>query len=185
MKVQIQKWGNSLALRIPKSFAIESKITQGATVDVSIENGKIILLVDNLDTGSPVNEIVVSFLETHRNIQFIVCSDYIASRIYFEELDHLEYSKIYFRDLTRKEIRLYSQKYSSVKDYNNEEVLEKIGKMLSQLQLPINYWTVSLILLIYRKSNDDYNKNLFTILDLCVDEILQKKQLSLNKTKLT
>ena len=43
MKVQIQKWGNSLALRIPKSFAIESKITQGVTVDVSIENGKIIV----------------------------------------------------------------------------------------------------------------------------------------------
>lgn len=43
MKIQIQKWGNSLALRIPKSFAIESKITQGATVDVSIENGKIIV----------------------------------------------------------------------------------------------------------------------------------------------
>jgi len=28
MKVQIQKWGNSLALRIPKSFAVESKVEQ-------------------------------------------------------------------------------------------------------------------------------------------------------------
>ena len=44
MKVQIQKWGNSLALRIPKSFAIESKIEQGSTVEVSLESGKIIVL---------------------------------------------------------------------------------------------------------------------------------------------
>ena len=64
-------------------------------------------------------------------------------------------------------------------------VLERITKACQQLQLPINYWTISLILLIYRKSNDDYNKNLFGILDLCVDEILQKKQLTLTKSKLT
>ena len=43
MKVQIQKWGNSLALRIPKSFAIESKVKQGSTVEVSLEQGKIII----------------------------------------------------------------------------------------------------------------------------------------------
>jgi antitoxin MazE len=43
MKVQIQKWGNSLALRIPKSFAVESKIKQGSTVEVSLESGKIVV----------------------------------------------------------------------------------------------------------------------------------------------
>ena len=43
MKVQIQKWGNSLALRIPKSFAVESNIEQGSTVEMSLESGKIIV----------------------------------------------------------------------------------------------------------------------------------------------
>ena len=43
MKVQVQKWGNSLALRIPKSFAVESNIGQGSTVEVSLENGRIIV----------------------------------------------------------------------------------------------------------------------------------------------
>lgn len=43
MKVQVQKWGNSLALRIPRSFAIESNIAQGSTVEVSLENGRIIV----------------------------------------------------------------------------------------------------------------------------------------------
>jgi len=43
MKVQIQKWGNSLAFRIPRSFAVESKIEQGSTVEVSLESGKIVI----------------------------------------------------------------------------------------------------------------------------------------------
>ena len=43
MRVQIQKWGNSHALRIPKSFAIESKVEQGSVVEVSLEQGKIVV----------------------------------------------------------------------------------------------------------------------------------------------
>lgn len=43
MRVQIQKWGNSLALRIPKSFATESQIDQGSTVDLAVVEGKLIV----------------------------------------------------------------------------------------------------------------------------------------------
>lgn len=42
MKVQVQKWGNSLALRIPKSFAIETNIENGSTVDVNVQKGSIV-----------------------------------------------------------------------------------------------------------------------------------------------
>ncbi|MCI0485919.1 MAG: AbrB/MazE/SpoVT family DNA-binding domain-containing protein [Blastocatellia bacterium] len=44
MRVQIQKWGNSLALRIPKSFANESNIEQGSLVDLSVIEGKLIVV---------------------------------------------------------------------------------------------------------------------------------------------
>ena len=43
MQTRIQKWGNSLALRIPKSFAIETQIEQDTLVDVSLEDGKLIV----------------------------------------------------------------------------------------------------------------------------------------------
>ena len=32
-----------MALRIPKAFAVESNVTGGSTVDVSMENGKIVV----------------------------------------------------------------------------------------------------------------------------------------------
>ena len=43
MKVQVQKWGNSLAVRLPKSFAVETSIHQGTTVDISVEDDAIVL----------------------------------------------------------------------------------------------------------------------------------------------
>lgn len=43
MKTQVQKWGNSLAVRIPKSFAHESRIKEGSTVEVSLDDGRIVV----------------------------------------------------------------------------------------------------------------------------------------------
>jgi antitoxin MazE len=43
MKVKIQKWGNSLAVRIPKSFAVQTEIEQDSIVDLSILEGNIIV----------------------------------------------------------------------------------------------------------------------------------------------
>ncbi len=43
MQTTIQKWGNSLALRIPKAFADSLALAQGVPVTMTIENGKLIL----------------------------------------------------------------------------------------------------------------------------------------------
>ena len=42
MRLRIQKWGNSLALRIPKPFAQEAHVTQGSVVDLSLVEGKLV-----------------------------------------------------------------------------------------------------------------------------------------------
>ena len=43
MQTKIQKWGNSLGLRIPRSFAAEAQVEEGATVDLSVENGQLLV----------------------------------------------------------------------------------------------------------------------------------------------
>jgi antitoxin MazE len=43
MQTQIKKWGNSLALRIPKSFALNANLRQDELVDLSIDKEKIII----------------------------------------------------------------------------------------------------------------------------------------------
>lgn len=48
MRIKIQKWGNSLALRIPKAFAFQSKIRQDEYVNLTLENNKIIVEPDEV-----------------------------------------------------------------------------------------------------------------------------------------
>jgi antitoxin MazE len=44
MRTRVQKWGNSLALRIPKSFATEVGLTHNSPVEVSLVGGKLIIV---------------------------------------------------------------------------------------------------------------------------------------------
>lgn len=43
MRTKIQRWGHSLALRIPKPFAIEAKLVDRTEVDLIITNGKLVV----------------------------------------------------------------------------------------------------------------------------------------------
>lgn len=42
MVTKVQKWGNSLGLRIPKAFAEEVRIEEGTAVDLSVSDGQLI-----------------------------------------------------------------------------------------------------------------------------------------------
>ena len=41
MQTKIQKWGNSLAIRIPKPFALEVGLDQNSIVEVSVSEGRL------------------------------------------------------------------------------------------------------------------------------------------------
>jgi antitoxin MazE len=43
MKTRVRKWGNSLAVRIPKSFAAEVGLANESPVDVSLSKGRLVV----------------------------------------------------------------------------------------------------------------------------------------------
>ena len=43
MRTKIQRWGHSLAVRIPKPFAIEAKLDDQTEVDLTVTKGKIVV----------------------------------------------------------------------------------------------------------------------------------------------
>ncbi|MDD5190422.1 MAG: AbrB/MazE/SpoVT family DNA-binding domain-containing protein [Dehalococcoidales bacterium] len=43
MKTRVQKWGNSLALRIPKTFADEAGLQRETSVELSVLEGKLLV----------------------------------------------------------------------------------------------------------------------------------------------
>jgi len=43
MRVVIQKWGNSLAVRVPRAFASETGIIEGSEVEITLDDGGIFI----------------------------------------------------------------------------------------------------------------------------------------------
>ena len=43
MTTQLARWGNSLALRLPKSVAVDAGIAEGDKVDVTVKDGAIVI----------------------------------------------------------------------------------------------------------------------------------------------
>ena len=43
MVTKLAKWGNSLGLRIPKSFAKEAGVEEGSAVDISLEGDLLVI----------------------------------------------------------------------------------------------------------------------------------------------
>ncbi|MEI8165232.1 MAG: AbrB/MazE/SpoVT family DNA-binding domain-containing protein [Chloroflexales bacterium] len=44
MRTRIQKWGNSLAVRIPKSVAAEVGLADDSVVDLRVVNGQVVVV---------------------------------------------------------------------------------------------------------------------------------------------
>jgi antitoxin MazE len=43
MKTAVQKWGNSLAIRIPRVFARETRLGNGTEVDLQLKSGALVI----------------------------------------------------------------------------------------------------------------------------------------------
>ena len=152
-----------------------------------MESQQLVLLVDNFRPLSGFANYLQNLIKVYPNVLFIAVGEDNCSTSY--EISRLELGDhgcgvLYFHDLRRREIIQYTdQQLSNV--INRTEVQERIIKLCKQMELPYNYWTISLFLLIHHKSSDTYSKNLFSILDVCVDEIFGKKKLLLMKSQVT
>jgi len=43
VRTTIQRWGNSLAVRIPKPFAAQTELTENSQVDISLDGDRIVV----------------------------------------------------------------------------------------------------------------------------------------------
>ena len=43
VRATVSKWGNSLGLRIPRGIAEDAGLTEGSSIDLRVENGRLIV----------------------------------------------------------------------------------------------------------------------------------------------
>ena len=66
MKARVQKWGNSLAVRIPRPFAEESRLRENSAVDVSVRNGKLVV-APLVEAGPSLEKLVRQITKRNRH----------------------------------------------------------------------------------------------------------------------
>jgi antitoxin MazE len=71
MKARIQKWGNSLAVRIPKTLAYETGIEEESEVELLLENGRLVIAPTSKPKYS-LDELLEGINETniHEEVDF-------------------------------------------------------------------------------------------------------------------
>jgi antitoxin MazE len=66
MRTRVQKWGNSLALRIPKSFAVEVGLKKETPVEVSM-SGRKLVITPVTEPKTALNQLLAKITEENRH----------------------------------------------------------------------------------------------------------------------
>ncbi len=64
MKTRIQKWGNSLAVRIPKAFANDLGLEKESSVELELEDGSLVVRPDT-DQKYELSELLLRVTEAN------------------------------------------------------------------------------------------------------------------------
>ena len=71
--MQVSKWGNSLAVRIPRSFAEQAGLRENGPIDVSLADGKVLIEAVGVPEMTPV---VAARLRPAGKLPELICHVY-------------------------------------------------------------------------------------------------------------
>jgi antitoxin MazE len=69
VRTEFQKWGNSLALRVPSAFAKEIGAVEGQPVDMTIENGALVVKVPPRQHRYSLEQLIDAITEENRHVE--------------------------------------------------------------------------------------------------------------------
>ena len=141
------------------------------------------LLIDNYDPAAEnLYQTLIQFLKEFPTTKLVICSEITIQRSYSSMvLDGIKCKKLFIHEITRKEIRTLTNKWSGISGNRKEVVIEKIVQIFTQLNIPTNYWTVSLFLWIFEKTSDANFHNNFELIQLYIDGLIERKKLAVDK----
>lgn len=155
-----------------------------ADVKKRFESYQLVLLLDDLEFND------TSFLANLReeihlfsNVRFIATTEETLTNqcalMYFEDVD---IDNFYIHDVTPREVHQLTTRWPNMPVAYKQRYEEKIVKILQQMHMPFNYWTISLFLWIFEKTDASNIHNNFELINLYIDEILDKKSLITDKS---
>lgn len=141
------------------------------------------VLIDNYNSELiDFNQLVSQGVEK-KHFTIVVCTEELALSSYNQNsLFDFGYKTLYIHDISRARIRDLVKKWPNINPETKQVALEKIVKVFSQMNIPCNYWTVSLFLWVFEKTNKIAFHNNVELIQLYIEELLDKTNLTLDKT---
>lgn len=139
---------------------------------------KLLLLLDDVDLSNNVllNSIGLELKEI-ANYRIIAClGGSLSATVVTTPIDGIAFKKLYFHSIGQKEVHQLTKKWPDLKS-NRVDIEQKILSVFKQMHIPFNYWTISLFLWIFDKTDGDKIRNNFELVSLYVDGLLNKSSI--------
>ncbi|MGF7077161.1 metallophosphoesterase [Mucilaginibacter sp. 3215] len=140
---------------------------------------KIRLLLDNYDPNfSDFNDILNELLHRYENISFVATAEEtLITSFDTYHFDGRTYKNIFIQEISKSEVRLLANKWPNLTPTKRELILDKIFKVLKQLNIQANFWTVSLFIWVFEKNQEANVRNNFELIQYYIDDLLDKDRL--------
>ncbi len=142
----------------------------------------LLLLVDDLNpTDNKFTGLLVTQLANFPNARFIAtCAESISKQCSLINFQDYAIEKYYIHDITYREVHQLTLNWPNISMEKKKKAEEKIIQIFTQMHIPLNYWTTSLFLWIFEKTDEHNIHNNFDLIQLYIDELLDKKNYILN-----
>lgn len=154
-------------------------------IEKLICENKFKILLDNFNHNNSLHVDLISKLSKKIQNLFITLTaeESEASILSNLILDDIEFEKVFIHPISRKGIS--NQISKMLNDYDSErqnEIKRKISLIFNQMNIPFNYWYLSLFLWIYKKQKNISISDNVEMLTLYVDKLLEREKIaSFNK----
>lgn len=137
------------------------------------------ILIDNYDkVTDKIKEDLSNHLVEYPNHKYILgYNENLLSEFNEIKVDSTSFNKAYIHDLTLSDVRTMADKTFDRDKELVSEILNKINLTLRQLNIPLNYWTVSLFIWIFKQNNKKSFNDNFELIELYIDNLLDKEDI--------
>lgn len=142
----------------------------------------LLLLVDDLNpTDNNFTNLLVTQLKMFPHARFVAtCAESISKQCSLINFQDYAIEKFYIHDITYREVHQLTLSWPNISVEKKKKAEEKIIQIFTQMHIPLNYWTTSLFLWIFEKTDEHNIHNNFDLIQLYIDELLDKKNYILN-----
>jgi predicted MPP superfamily phosphohydrolase len=185
--IDIKEWKNS-----NKNFDFIKEFSKYYYINNSeaakmLDEKQIVFLIDNYHIENrPLKASIENFVEKHEKVRLIICSiDSTISTFENNNIDGRTLYKLHFHRLRKIHIKELAKKNSDLSEERQDQIVERIDNIFKKLSIPFNYWTISVFLWIFKKDlNANFNNDV-DLINLYIERLIEKDQLTLTKSSFT